>query len=82
MMQWPNDCYSPVLDLALGIAMDYLQRSGPAQDYPYIEQKAATTLIRSWRAGARHPIRLANDAIVAMEAKQSADLKSVFPRVI
>jgi hypothetical protein len=82
-MQWPNDCYSPVLDLALGIAMEYLQRSGHAQDYPYIEQKAATTLIGSWRAGARHPIRLANDAIVAMETKHSAgDLKSVFPRVI
>jgi hypothetical protein len=82
-MQWPDDCYSPVLDTALEIVMDYLHRSGQAQDYPYIEQKAATKLIRSWRAGARHPIRLANDAIVALEAKQSAGgLKSVFPRVV
>lgn len=82
-MKWPIDCDSPTsLDRALGIAMEYLERAGQAQNYPYVKELVALILVRSWRAGVRHPIRLANDAIVALEGRSSTvDLTELYPRV-
>jgi len=51
--------------------MEYLERAGQAQNYPYVKELVALILVRSWRAGVRHPIRLANDAIVALEGRSS-----------
>lgn len=70
-MKWPVDCDSPTtLDRALGIAIEYLEKSRLAEEYPYVDELVALLLVRSWRAGARHPIRLANDAIVTLEGKK------------
>jgi len=76
-------CYGPTLDRALKIAMEYLVRSGlTAEDSAYAEEIAATIIGKSRRAGARHPIRLANDAIVALEGKGSmVDIIQLYPRV-
>jgi len=75
-------CYGPTLDRALKIAMEYLVRSGlTAEDSAYAEEIAATIIGKSRRAGARHPIRLANDAIVALEGKGSmVDIIQLYPR--
>jgi hypothetical protein len=82
-MKWPIDCDSPTaLDRALGIAMEYLERAGQAENYPYVEELIALILVRSWRAGVRHPIRLANDVIVALEGRSSrVDITQLYPRV-
>jgi hypothetical protein len=71
-MFWPDDCDRAALDQSLKIALEYLQLTGQAQDYRYTEQVVATAIIRSWRAGTRHPIRLANDGIAAIESKKAA----------
>jgi len=82
-MKWPIDCDSPTaLDRALGIVMEYLKRSGQAESYPYVQELIALVLVRSWRAGVRHPIRLANDAIVALEGKSlPGGHNRLYPRV-
>jgi hypothetical protein len=66
-MDWPADTDIPLLDNALQIAMGYLVQTGQADDYAGIEHVVALVLLKSWRGGARHPVRLANDAIWSIE---------------
>ena len=66
-MDWPTDTDIPLLDKALQIAMEYLVQSGRAADYAGVEKVVALVLLRSWRCGVRHPVRLANDAIWSVE---------------
>jgi len=66
-MDWPTDADIPLLDAALRIAMEYLVQSGRAEEYAPTEQAVALVLLKSWRRGTRHPVRLANDAIWSVE---------------
>lgn len=52
-MNWPKDCYSPVLDRVLQIAMDYLLNTAQARDYRYTEQLAlaAIPVVARWCNG-------------------------------
>ena len=63
---WPIACY-PLLDEALQIAMDYLERTGQDGEYMNVQSQAAHEIMVRWRAGVRHKLRLANYAIVAVE---------------
>jgi hypothetical protein len=66
-MRYPWPVTDTALDDALYIAMRYLESSGFCDDYARVERKAVGVILDSWRAGVRHPIYLANKAIVAVE---------------
>jgi hypothetical protein len=66
---WPLDVDSRLLGEALEIAMDYLERTGQAYPFAAIQQICAFTIHNAWREGRRHKLRLANDAIRAIEKK-------------
>jgi hypothetical protein len=69
------------LDAALKIVMDYLEMKDAAGDYYAVQKLAADTILNDWRRGVRHPVRMANSAIVAVENGIVA-LPSAFPRLI
>jgi hypothetical protein len=73
MYPWPLAESDPVLDDALIIAMDYLRATGQADDYTRLQRIAAAAVIGEWRKGIRHPIRLANAAIVAVQNEEAAN---------
>ena len=57
----PNQCQ------AMCIAMGYLQGTGMLDKQHNPEMLVATAISNAWKAGVRHPIRLANAAIVCAE---------------
>jgi hypothetical protein len=67
-LPWPIIDDEAVLYEALDIAMDYLERTGQAEDHDAVEAMAASVVLRSYARGVRHRIRLANDAIRALES--------------
>ena len=69
------------LDSALKIVMDYLELKGAVDDYYAVQKRAADVILSDWRRGVRHPVRMANSAIVAVENVIVA-LPSGFPRLI
>ena len=66
-MLYPWPIAYPLLDEALQIAMDYLEWTGQADEYTKVQSQAAHEIMARWGAGARHKLRLANYAIVAVE---------------
>jgi hypothetical protein len=74
-----------VLYEALDIAMEYLQRTGMPDDYDAVQAMAASVILASYGRGVRHRIRLANDAIKALQAPIAAEvreLRSFYPRLV
>jgi hypothetical protein len=69
MYPWPIDDFDYVMDQALDIAMDYLERTGQAVKFTEIQRVAATAIVTAWRMGVRHRLRLADIAIKAVERK-------------
>jgi hypothetical protein len=67
-LPWPTTDDEAVLYEALDIAMEYLERTGQAADHDAVEAMAASAVLRSYARGVRHRIRLANDAIKALES--------------
>ena len=67
-LPWPTTDNEAVLYEALDIAMEYLERTGQAADRDAVEAMAASAVLRSYARGVRHRIRLANDAIRALES--------------
>jgi hypothetical protein len=65
MYPWP--LVETDLEEALGIAMDYLEITGRAYPFSETQRTCANVILKNWRAGTRHRIRLANDAINAIE---------------
>jgi hypothetical protein len=67
---------------ALDIAMDYLERTGQAEDFGYVQAVAMGAILQAFLDGVHHRIALANKAIKAIEKKQDpADrLPSFYPR--
>ena len=47
--------------------MDYLQIKGLTIDYQRVQRAAAVLIYHEWQKGVRHPVRLANKAIVELE---------------
>ena len=76
MFPWPLNETDPVLDDALMIVMDYLRATGQADDYTRIQRMAAATVLTEWRKGVRHPVRLSNAAIVAVQNEEAASRMS------
>ena len=72
MFPWPLNETDPALDDALVIAMDYLKATGQADDYTRVQRIAAAAVLAGWRKGDRHPVRLSNAAIVAVQNEEAA----------
>jgi hypothetical protein len=64
--------------------MDYLEFTGQAYPFSETQRICAHTILQSWRRGTRHRIKLANDAIKAIERGQPPSqplFDSFYPRV-
>jgi hypothetical protein len=68
MYPWPTGDYN-AMDVALDIAMNYLDRTGQAVMFKEVQWKAAMAIAAAWKTGERHRVRLANIAIMAVEQK-------------
>jgi hypothetical protein len=66
---WPTGDFDNVMDVALDIAMDYLERTGQAMNFLEVQRLAALAISAAWKAGVRHHIKLADIAIKAVERK-------------
>ncbi|WP_029587034.1 hypothetical protein [Bradyrhizobium sp. URHD0069] len=69
MYPWPIGDFDYVMDEALDIAMDYLERTGQAAKFAEVQRAAAMAIVAAWKAGVRHRIKLASIAIKAVEPK-------------
>ena len=69
----------PVLDDVVDIALDYLEATGQARIGDDTQYLVASAVLSPWLAGKRHRIRLANDAILAVERAQAALAKARRP---
>ena len=67
MYPWPTGEFDNAMDVALNIAMDYLDRTGQAVMFKEAQWKAAMAIAAAWKAGVRHRIKLAHVAIKAVE---------------
>jgi hypothetical protein len=66
--QWPYSDDDARLDQALRLAMDYLELKGFRGDHPIVQKYLTMLIVKEWEKGARHPLRLSNAAISAVEA--------------
>ena len=81
---WPLAEADVVLEEALDIAMYYLEFTDKAFPFSETQRICANAILQGWRRGTRHRIRLANDAINAVEngrAPAPVNVKSFYPRV-
>ena len=69
MYPWPFAAFDFVLDDALDIALNYLDRTGQLGRFQEAQSKAATAIAAAWKSGVRHGIKLADTAIKAVEHK-------------
>jgi hypothetical protein len=75
MYPWPTGDFDNVMDVALDIAMNYLDLTGQAVMYEEVRSTAAMAITAAWKVGVRHRIRLAHIAIKVVEHKQEPFLK-------
>jgi hypothetical protein len=82
---WPlPEADDLILEEALDIAMDYLEFTRQAYPFSETQRICAHKILQSWRRGTRHRIKLANDAINAIERRQAPYqplVGSFYPRV-
>jgi hypothetical protein len=57
------------VDVALGIAMDYLERTGQALNFLEMHRVAASAIAMAWKGSVQHRIKLAGVAVKAVERK-------------
>jgi hypothetical protein len=67
MYPWPLGEFDNVMDVALEIALDYLDRTGQAVRFHEVQSTAAMAIAAAWKMGVRHRIKLANIGIKAVE---------------
>jgi hypothetical protein len=68
---WPFEQPDPVLQRALEIAVNYLDSTKQAYPFSVTEIACGRVILDEWLTGKRrHPLWLANKAIVAIESKQ------------
>jgi hypothetical protein len=72
MYPWPLGEFDNAMDVALEIAIDYLNRTGQAARFNDAQSTAAMAIAVAWKVGVRHPIKLADIAIRAVERKGQA----------
>jgi hypothetical protein len=70
MYPWPIGDFD-IMDVALDITMDYLDRTGRAVKFLEVQRTAATAILAAWKGGVRHRIKLADVAINAVHCKAS-----------
>jgi hypothetical protein len=74
---------NPALAQAMEIAMGFLRGSGLSEEFVNPENLAAAAIWDAWQSGVRHPIALANAAIVCAEqTAKLGQIPSVFARLI
>jgi hypothetical protein len=75
-----------VLYEALDIAMGYFERTGLPDEYDAVQAMAASVILASYGRGVRHRVRLANDAITALQTvpvpADVQELHSFYPRLV
>jgi hypothetical protein len=71
MYPWSTGEFDNAMDVALDIAMNYLDRTGQAVMFKEVQWKAAMAILTAWKGGMRHPIKLADIAIKAVERKRT-----------
>jgi|HubBroStandDraft_2_1064218.scaffolds.fasta_scaffold833729_2 hypothetical protein len=69
MYPWPIGSFDYVMDDALHIALDYLDRTGQAVTFQEVQSTAPNAIVAARKGGARHRIKLADIAIKAVERK-------------
>jgi hypothetical protein len=69
MYPWPTGDFDNAMDMALDTAMNYLERTGQAENFVEVQREAATAILAAWRKGERRRVKLANLAIQAAERK-------------
>jgi hypothetical protein len=69
MYPWPIGNFDYIMDDALHIALDYLDRTGQAAMFQQVQSTAAAAIVAAWKTGVRHRIKLADIAIKAVERK-------------
>jgi hypothetical protein len=74
MYPWPLGEYDNAMDVALEIAMDYLDRTGQAVRFNEAQSAAAMAIAVAWKVGVRHPIKLADVAIKSVESKEPKEV--------
>jgi hypothetical protein len=67
----------PALQMALDIALDYLEFTGQAFPFTQTERLCALTILNEWHRGNRHVIWLANKAIFTVEEATKHSAHSV-----
>jgi ribosomal protein L20A (L18A) len=69
MYPWPISDFDNAMDVALDTAMNYLERTGQAEEFVAVQRVAAMAIVAAWKMGERHRLRLANIAIKSVERK-------------
>jgi hypothetical protein len=69
MYPWPIGDFDNAMDVALDAAMNYLERTGQAQNFVEVQRVAAMAIVAAWKQGVRHRVKLTNIAIAAVERK-------------
>jgi hypothetical protein len=67
MYPWPIGNFDYAMDDALDIALHYLDRTGQAARFQEVQSTAAKAIVAAWKTGVRHRIKLAENAIKAVE---------------
>lgn len=67
MYPWPIGDFDNAMDVALETAMDYLERTGKADEFSEVQRVAAMAIVAAWKSGEKNRIRLANIAIRTVE---------------
>jgi hypothetical protein len=68
-MLYPWPVSDPVLQEALDIALDYLEKTEQPIAFRETQWVCAGVIWEAWKCGTRHRIKLANHAIVAIESQ-------------
>ena len=71
----------PALLRAMDIAMGSMRQTGLDKNFANPEALASSEILKAWNNGVRHPVALANAAIVAAE-RLSFSLASGFPHLV
>jgi hypothetical protein len=71
MYPWPISDFDYAMDVALDIAMNYLERTGQVGTFAEVQRVAATAIVAAWKMGVRNRIKLAHVAIKAVEQNRA-----------
>ena len=57
MYPWPTGDFDNAMDVALDTAMNYLDRTGQAEEFVAVQRVAAMAIVAAWKMGERHRLR-------------------------